>query len=48
MFDQTETIWNEFSEHLHAFILKRVRDEEAAVDILQDVFIKIHSNAASL
>ncbi|MBA3715631.1 MAG: RNA polymerase sigma factor SigZ [Pyrinomonadaceae bacterium] len=48
MLGQTETIWNEFSEHLRAFILKRVRDEEATADILQDVFIKIHSNAASL
>lgn len=48
MSNQTEAIWNEFSELLRAFILKRVRNEEAAADILQDVFIKIHSNAASL
>ena len=48
MRNQTESIWNEFSEHLHKFILRRVRDEEAASDILQDTFVKIHSNLASL
>lgn len=48
MLNQTESIWNEFSENLHTFILRRVRDEEAASDILQDTLIKIHSNLASL
>lgn len=40
----TEQIWNEFSSGLRAFISRRVSNSSKAEDILQDVFIKIHSN----
>ncbi len=44
----TEHIWQEFSERLKSFILRRVRSEHDADDILQDAFGKIHANAGSL
>ena len=37
----TEDIWQEFSERLKSFILRRVRSEH-------DAFGKIHANAGSL
>ncbi|MDX2040014.1 MAG: RNA polymerase sigma factor SigZ [Acidobacteriota bacterium] len=48
MISQTETIWNEFGQQLRAFILRRVGDKDAAADILQDVFLKIHTHIATL
>jgi RNA polymerase sigma-70 factor (ECF subfamily) len=41
-------IWEDFSSRLKSFILKRVRDEHDAEDILQDVFLKVHQNLHSL
>jgi RNA polymerase sigma-70 factor (ECF subfamily) len=46
--DKTERIWTEFSDQLKKFIFRKVSDTSAADDILQDVFIKIHSNIDSL
>jgi len=46
--NKTETIWNEYHSKLLAFIVKRVGDRSAAEDILQDVFVKIHSRMDSL
>lgn len=43
-----DKIWNEFNEKLKLFILKHVPDESVAEDILQDVFIKIHTNMKTL
>jgi len=40
----TEQIWNEFSSGLRAFISSKVSNTSQVDDILQDVFIKIHSN----
>lgn len=40
----TEQIWNEFSSGLKAFISRKVSNTSYVEDILQDVFIKIHSN----
>jgi RNA polymerase sigma-70 factor (ECF subfamily) len=48
MAKQVESIWYEFSETLRRFILKRVRDEQAADDILQEVFIKVHRHLGTL
>ncbi|MCC7161505.1 MAG: RNA polymerase sigma factor SigZ [Anaerolineae bacterium] len=45
---QLESIWHEFSGNLRRFILKRVRDEQAADDILQEVFIKVHQHLGTL
>lgn len=40
----TQEVWKEFSDKLRYFILKRVPDSDAADDILQDVFVKIHTH----
>ena len=37
-------IWNSLRENLYRFILKRVKNQAEAEDILQEVFIKIHLN----
>lgn len=44
----TTEIWEEFSQTLLEFIRKRVNDPADAEDILQDVFIKIHTHIDSL
>jgi RNA polymerase sigma-70 factor (ECF subfamily) len=43
-----EDIWALFENRLKSFILSRISDETAAEDILQEVFIKIHSNIDTL
>jgi RNA polymerase sigma-70 factor (ECF subfamily) len=43
-----ESIWKEFSEKLRQFIRARVADTDAADDILQDVFVKIHTRLGQL
>ena len=45
---ETEAIWAEFSTPLKQFIVGRVSDESLADDILQDVFVKIHSHIDTL
>ena len=44
----THCVWEQFSQQLKNFILKRVNDRQDAEDILQDVFLKIHLNIHSL
>lgn len=44
----TLAIWEGLKENLYRFILKRVRNEVEAEDILQEVFIKVHLNLHSL
>lgn len=44
----TQQIWSEFSERLHAFIRRRVDSAADAEDILQEVFLRIHRHAGSL
>lgn len=41
-------IWDDFGLRLKKFILKRVRVEQDAEDILQQVFIKIHTHIDEL
>lgn len=48
MHTNTEDLWRIFSNQLKYFILKRVPDEHAADDILQEVFLKIHRHIDSL
>ena len=43
-----ESIWRQFSGRLRAFIRARVPDEETAEDILQEVFLRIHSKMGTL
>lgn len=44
----TEKIWADFHDQLYGFILKRVNDKQVASDLLQDVFIKIHTKLDTL
>ncbi len=44
----TEKIWNEFHRELLRFIRKRVKDDDVAKDLLQDIFIKIHLRKGTL
>lgn len=44
----TAIVWKEFKDDLFGFIRKRVNNPEDARDILQDIFLKIHSKSASL
>ncbi|MCT4588112.1 MAG: RNA polymerase sigma factor SigZ [Carboxylicivirga sp.] len=44
----TEKIWNQFKDELLAFIKSRVNDKDMSEDILQDIFIKIHTKSDSL
>jgi len=40
--DSLSAIYSKFSTQLHAFIASRVSDPDDVMDILQDVFLKIH------
>jgi RNA polymerase sigma-70 factor (ECF subfamily) len=44
----SEQLWETFSHPLHQFILRRVPDPHSAEDILQDVFLKIHTHIDTL
>ncbi len=44
----TEEIWKIYHERLHGFIRSRVGDAHAADDILQEVFVRIHSGIETL
>ena len=43
-----ETIYADFHSKLHRFIAGRAPDSDTAEDILQDVYLKIHSKIGSL
>jgi len=44
----TEELWNEFGEQIKRFIISKTKDLDSSEDILQDVFIKIHSEINTL
>lgn len=44
----TEYVWESFHDPLQQFIRKHVRDASTAEDILQDVFLNIHTHLATL
>ena len=46
--DNTTKIYENFSEELKGFIFSRVRNKMLVDDILQEVFIKIHSSIDTL
>ena len=39
----TEIIWNTYSEDVKRFILSKIKDESIADDLLQEIFIKVHT-----
>jgi RNA polymerase sigma-70 factor, ECF subfamily len=44
----TENIWREYHGNLQRFIQRRIKDKAMAEDILQEVFLKIHSRISTL
>lgn len=46
--ENTKTIYDNFANELRWFIRKKVKDNSITEDMLQDVFIKIHSPINSL
>ena len=46
--DTSEKIWQEYHAGLYAFILSRIHDAAASEDILQTVFLKMHTGLPSL
>jgi RNA polymerase sigma-70 factor (ECF subfamily) len=48
MVTTTEEIWETFHTPLRQFIRRRVANEAAAEDLLQDVFLKIHQHGETL
>jgi len=48
MTSSVEQIWKDYHQRLHSFIQSRVYDKSAADDILQEVFIRIHSRLSTL
>lgn len=45
---ETQKIWDNFNDELYFFILKKVRNKDAANDIFQNTFLKIHKNLSKL
>lgn len=43
-----ESVWGAFDEVLRGFVRSRVRDPHAADDILQDVYLRIHTHIGGL
>lgn len=44
----TEKLWNAFCCRIKAYILQRISDPSLADDILQDIFLKVHSKIDTL
>jgi len=44
----TETVWTHLSDDLRRFFRRRVADEHAADDLLQETFVRIHGNLDGL
>ena len=44
----TQQVWTQYSDDLKKFIISKVKDITIADDILQDVFIKIHTKLHTL
>ena len=46
--DRSEKIWQEYHARLRAFVKRRISDDCAADDVLQEVFLKMHVSLNSL
>lgn len=45
---ETQDVWNEFSGQIQNYLKKKVKLQDDADDLLQDIFIKIHGNINQL
>lgn len=45
---ETNDVWNEFSGQIRGYLLKKVKVQDDADDLLQEIFIKIHSSLEQL
>ncbi|QQK76287.1 RNA polymerase sigma factor SigZ [Salicibibacter cibarius] len=43
-----QSVWTEFKDPLHRFIVSRVSNQKDTEDILQEVFIKVHNHLPDL
>jgi RNA polymerase sigma-70 factor (ECF subfamily) len=48
MANRIDPLWDHFHERLFKFIRRRVEDDDAAEDLLQEVFLRIHSRMETL
>lgn len=48
MENRVKILWKDFNIKLKGFILVRVKNEDVANDILQEVFLKVHLNISKL
>ncbi len=39
----TKAIWEDYHQDIKRFIFSKVKDEQVADDLLQEVFIKVHT-----
>jgi len=46
--ENTADIWNEFSGQIRGYLLSKVKQKDDADDLLQEIFIKIHSRLGDL
>jgi len=44
----TDVVWNEFSGQIRGYLLGKVKQKDDAEDLLQEIFIKIHSRLGDL
>ena len=44
----TETLWFEYQNQIRGFIRNKINDSDTVEDILQNVFIKIHTEVGKL
>ncbi|MBL7911949.1 MAG: sigma-70 family RNA polymerase sigma factor [Bacteroidia bacterium] len=44
----SEKIWLDHNKELRSFILSKIKDKDVSNDILQDVFVKVHTNIGTL
>lgn len=44
----TQHVWDQFGDDLRAFIRRRVSDENVADDLLQEVFVRVHTKLDSV
>jgi RNA polymerase sigma-70 factor, ECF subfamily len=48
MSNLVEAVWRRFSSDIRNYIFSRVKDEDLADDLLQEVFVKIHTSISGL